>query len=292
LHEFAHSIGFATLTNRATGEFVFGLPSVFDLFVHDNSIGLNWAQMTAAQRAESAVSPRNLVWAGANVTSALPTVLEPSERALRVLTPAAVEGDYSIGTASFGPSLDSIDLTRIVVPVFQNGELGRACKPLSARNKRLVSNKFALVERGGCGARKKARNIQAAGGAGVIVVHDVAGEPPPDLVGSSTNIDIPSVTISAADGLALLEQIDPANPGQSPVSARMFADASQFAGTDDSGRIFMYTPATLNFDLSVWHWDTSAAPALLMQPPLDPEVGHSLIPPNDLTFRALQDLGW
>jgi hypothetical protein len=249
--------------------------------------------MTDAQRATSAISPRQVVWTGANVTFAAQSVLESGGPKMSVLEPADIAGDYAIGTAAFGPPLSSIDLTRRVVPVIQNGVLSRACTRLSANNRRLVRNQFALVLRGGaCGVKKKVRNAQAAGAAGVIVIHNVAGEPPPDIGGTAANITIPTVTVSADDGITLLEAIDAVSPAPSPVTARLFGDASQFAGTDAFGRVLMYTPSPFDSVLSVSHWDTSAAPALLMQPPLSPDLSHAVAAPTDLTFPALQDMGW
>ena len=40
------------------------------------------------------------------------------------------------------------------------------------------------------------------------------------------------------------------------------------------------------------HWDTSAIPNLLMEPSINADLTHSVIPPQDLTFRLLQDIGW
>jgi hypothetical protein len=42
----------------------------------------------------------------------------------------------------------------------------------------------------------------------------------------------------------------------------------------------------------VSHWDTIAFPNLLMEPAINADLTHSVIPPQDLTFGQLQDIGW
>lgn len=86
LHEFAHGLGFSNITNAQTGNFFNGLPSVWDRFLRDNSSGKLWVEMTAAERAASAINTGNLVWSGAQVTAAVPSVLTSgADSANRVL---------------------------------------------------------------------------------------------------------------------------------------------------------------------------------------------------------------
>ena len=40
------------------------------------------------------------------------------------------------------------------------------------------------------------------------------------------------------------------------------------------------------------HWDVSAFPNLLMEPNINPDLTTTLVPPLDLTFPLLQDIGW
>ena len=65
-----------------------------------------------------------------------------------------------------------------------------------------------------------------------------------------------------------------------------------YAGADPLGRALMYTPNPFAGGSSVSHWDTSARPNLLMEPSINRDLTHSVMPPEDLTFALLRDLGW
>jgi hypothetical protein len=78
LHELAHGLGFQTYTNGVNGGFFQDFPSIWDDFIFDNTTNKSWSQMTAAERAASAVNNGHLVWNGSNVTTSVPQVLQPS----------------------------------------------------------------------------------------------------------------------------------------------------------------------------------------------------------------------
>ena len=293
LHEFGHGLGFSTVTNGATGAFLAGQPSIYDHFAYDNTQGRNWAQMTDAQRAASAVNARQLVWTGANVTAAAPSVLLPGTPQLQVLAPSSVAGVYLAGAAQFGAPLDSPGLTRQVMPVIENNALGLACNALDADNTRAVKDRIAIVLRGTCGFVVKVKNAQNAGAVGVIVVENVDTTPPADLGGADPTITIPAVRVTAADGIKLLSgmSLTPANRS-SGVVARLGLDLSQLEGADSAGRVMLYTPRPLQPGSSVSHWDTSARRNLLMEPAINGDLTHTVVPPSDLTKPMFTDIGW
>ncbi len=70
LHEIGHGLGFSTFVDEANGAWFLGLPDAFASFIRDNSLGLQWTQMSNAQRMNSAVNGGNLVWKGTQVTAA------------------------------------------------------------------------------------------------------------------------------------------------------------------------------------------------------------------------------
>jgi len=70
LHEIGHGLGFSTFVNEANGAWFFNLPDAFARFIRDNSLGLQWTQMSSTQRMNSAVNTGNLVWSGSRVTAA------------------------------------------------------------------------------------------------------------------------------------------------------------------------------------------------------------------------------
>lgn len=293
LHEFGHGLGFSTTTAGSTGAFLAGQPSIYDHFAYDNTAGKTWVQMNDAERAASAVNARQLVWIGANVTAAAPSVLVQGTPQMEVLAPATLQGVYLAGAAAFGPRLEAPGLARQVMPVVEGGAIGQACTPFDDDNVRAVKNRIALVVRGTCAFTVKVLNAQNAGAAGVIVVENVATTPPADLGGADPAISIPAVRITLADGQKLLSQMDlsPSNRS-SGVVARLGVDPSQLAGADKAGRVMLYTPNPFSGGSSVSHWDTSASRNLLMEPAINADLTHLLVPPRDLTVPMFKDIGW
>lgn len=294
LHEFSHGLGFSTVTNGQSGQYFFGQPSVYDHFLYDNTQGLTWVQMTPAQRATSAVNPRNVVWTGSNVTTAAPNVLVRGTPKLQVKSPAAIAGDYQVGTASFGPAFETVDLNRQVMPVVEDGGLGLACEPFDANNRRFVKNRIAVVFRGACAFTVKVKNAQDAGAVGVIVIDNTTTRPAAGLGGSDPSITIPAVRVTFDDGLALLNGMNFNNPSGRSVNvlARLLVDQSQLAGADPLDRVLIYTPDPFQSGSSVSHWDTSATRNLLMEPSINSDLTQSVMPPEDLTLPFFKDIGW
>jgi hypothetical protein len=294
LHEFGHGLGFSTTTTGSSGVQLNGLPGAYDHFLYDNTQGLGWVDMTDTQRQASAVNSRNLVWTGAEVTAAAPSVLAPGVPKLQVIEPVSIAGDYQVGTASFGPAFNTIDLTRQVMPVVENGNLGIACTPFDAANQRAAKNRIVIVFRGTCSFTVKVKNAQDAGARGVIVMDNAAGGPPAGLGGADPTITIPAVRVTFNDGVTLLNGMNFNVPSGRSVNekVRMFSDFSQLAGADASGHVLMYTPNPYQSGSSVSHWDTIAFPNLLMEPAINADLTQSVEPPQDLTLPLLHDLGW
>jgi hypothetical protein len=294
LHEFSHGLGFSTVTNGSTGNYLSGYPSAYDHFLYDNDQGLSWVQMTAAQRAASAITPRKLVWTGSNVTTAAPNVLVRGTPKLRVKTPTSIAGDYQVGTASFGPAFETVDLTRQVMPVVENGSLGLACLPLDADNQRYVKNRIAVVFRGTCAFTVKVKNAQDAGAVGVIVIDNAAGGPPAGRGGGDPSKATTAGRVTYNDGVTLLSGMNFDNPSGRSVEelARFYSDPSQLAGADALDRVMVFTPNPYQSGSSVSHWDTSATRNLLMEPAINVDLTQSVQPPEDLTLPFFKDIGW
>ena len=75
------------------------------LITLDDTNGLNWSDMTDAQRQASAVRFRHISFDGANVTAAVPSVLQFGQPSVRINTPPAIAGELQFGTAAFGPPI-------------------------------------------------------------------------------------------------------------------------------------------------------------------------------------------
>ena len=293
IHELGHGLGFQTFTSGTTGAYSGGFPSIWDRFLTDSPTNQSWIQLTAAQRAASAISDK-LVWSGPTVTSNVPNVLQLGSPNLRVNSTTAGAQTYAVGTASFGPALASPGLTAQVVQVVDTaGSVGLACTALSPANAAAVNGKIALVDRGTCAFTVKVKACQDAGAVGVIVVDNAAGSPPAGLGGADATVTIPAVRVTIDDGnaikaaLAKRTRTTPAN-----VVATLGLDTSIRAGTDGQGRVKMYAPNPFISGSSVSHYDVSATPNLIMEPSINTGLQQSVVPPQDLTFPLLQDTGW
>lgn len=293
-HEFAHGLGFQTFTSGSTGAPYAGYFSVWDDFLLDTTSNKTWAAMTTnAERQASAINSRKLVWTGANAVAQVPNVLSQGTPLLTLTAPASVAGNYSVGTASFGPALSSPGITGEVMQVVDTaGNLGLACTPLSAINAAAVAGKIALVDRGTCTFNVKAATVQAAGAIAVLVADNAAGSPPAGLGGTDPTITIPAVRITQADGVALKAAIATRSRLHSGLTGTLGLDMTVRSGADPAGRPLLYTPNPYQSGSSVSHWDTIASPNQLMEPAINSDLTHEVAPPNDLTFPLLQDIGW
>lgn len=292
-HEFAHGLGFQTFTSGSTGNQLGGFPAIWDDFLLDTTTGKTWTEMSAAERQTSALNSRRLAWTGANVTAAVPTVLQAGTPALTVSAPASVAGAYSVGSASFGPALASPGVAAEVMPVVDTApNSGLACSALSALNAAAVSGKVALVDRGTCGFAVKVKAAQDAGAVAAVVVNNAAGSPPPGMGGSDPTITIPSAMITLGDGNAFKGALATRSRLHSGMSANLGLNLAIRSGADALNRALLYTPNPFVSGSSVSHWDTIAFPNQLMEPAINGDLSHEVAPPQDLTFPLLKDIGW
>lgn len=294
LHEMGHGIGFQTFTNGATGAFNSGFPSIWDYFLTDADLGLNWASMTSAQRAASSLKTGKLVWAGPLVTAAVPSVIGFGLPNLAVSGPAAGSGagNYGIGTASFGAVVTTAAVTGQIMPAVEAGGSTLGCNPYTAVMKLSANRNIVLVDRGTCGFAVKAKNAQDAGAIGIIIANNVAGSPAPGLGGADPTVVIPAVSVTQLDGAKIRAQLALRSRTTSGVIGSISVDMSQRAGADAFNRMMMYAPNPFVGGSSVSHFDVSAFPNQLMEPAINGDLTQSVLPPQDLTFRLLQDIGW
>lgn len=200
LHELAHGLGFSAFVNSSTGANFAGQTDIYSHYAFDNSQGLLWTNMAAAQRQASAINFGNLVWVGPNVTTDLPGVLNFGTPFVRIVSPPAVAGFKQFGTASFGPPISAPGITAPLVLVNDGVGTGSdGCEPLPAGS---LTGKIALIDRGTCGFAVKTKMAQDAGALAVIIANNVAGAPP-GLGGTDPTITIPTVKSSAKRGATL-----------------------------------------------------------------------------------------
>lgn len=290
LHEFAHGLGFSSFANVSTGALLVGLSDRYSKFYRDNTTGKMRDEMTDAERKASAINPRNVVWTGATVSAAVPTVLANGTPLLRVSSPAAAAGDYAVGAAAFGPAINATGLGGSVVVALDDANAGGpstsdGCTAIT--NAADVAGKIAMVDRGTCGFTIKVKNAQLAGAIAVIVADNVAGGPPAGLGGADPTITIPSVRITLSDGNKIKAAL-----ASSVVQAALNLDMTVRAGADRSGRALLNTPDPVVAGSSVSHWDPIAFPNQLMEPSINLDLTLSVGAPQDLTRAQLRDMGW
>jgi hypothetical protein len=277
LHELGHGLGFAGLTSGTTGAYLSSpaLPSVFEQHMFDSTAGLHWSQMTNAQRLASSTNDQKVVWDGALTTAAALTFLGGTPT-LRIGSPASLAKSYQINTAGFGPKITVAGV---------NGTVA-ATQPLDGcaaiTNGGSISGRIALIDRGSCNFTVKVKNAQLAGATAVIIADNVASSIPP-LGGSDDTITIPTIGVSQADGAAIRAAL------ASNVTALIFADSSLLAGADTSGHPKLYVPTTFAEGSSMYHFDVSASPNLLMEPNVSSDLPSNAV---DLTLEQLADIGW
>jgi hypothetical protein len=201
-------------------------------------------------------------------------------------------GNHEVGDASFGPPLSNPPVSGQLMPVVDQADgSGLACEPLNAANAMAVRGNVALVDRGTCDFVTKARNVQAAGAIGMVLADnqpgDVAG-----MSGSDPAIAIPAVRVTQASGAALKASLQRRSRTRSGVIASLGLNPNQLAGTDPQGRMLMYTPSTYSPGSTVSHYSTEAKQNQLMEPAINDDLAHETVPPRDLTYPLLQDIGW
>ena len=276
MHEIGHGLnfqGFYTLTSGAPFN---GMPDIYSSFVHDNVSGLDWIDMTNAQR-QAAVTGGGLVWTGSNVTDQVPVALGAK---IVLAAGGTASGEFVYGTAQFGAEATPDNFSGELVLVNDgsaNPTFGCEASPAGA-----YAGKVALVDRGNCAFEIKVKNAEDAGATAVVVANNTTGviimaEDP------SVEATIPSLSVALADGNVLKAGIPGATIALQQVEG-------VFSGSDDQGRAMMYAPATLATGSSFSHFDTSHSPNALMEPSntSDTDAGLRL----DLTPALYQDLGW
>ena len=250
--------------------------------------------MTAAERQASALNTRRLAWNGANVTAAVPSVLQAGTPLLTVTAPAGVAGAYSVGTASFGPALNSPGVTGEVMPVVDTApNSGLACAALSALNAAAVDREDRArrprnvhVQRQGEGrAGRRRRGRRRRQQCGRV---SAAGD------GGRGSDDHHSLRPDHARRTELRSRERSRRaPGCTPGCPRTSGSTSRSVKAPTPlNRALLYTPNPFQSGSSVSHWDTIAFPNQLMEPAINGDLTHEVAPPQDLTFPLLKDIGW
>jgi hypothetical protein len=277
MHEVSHGLGFSNFASELSGTTPEALPDVYMANTLDLTFGERWN--TTAFGADlplfinfSARNTGNVVWAGDKVTANAPRVLGPY---VGIRVTGTVNQELVYGTASFGAAATAANFGGEIVNA--NGADFACIAPITAA----VAGKIAFIDRGGCGFAVKAKAAQVAGAKGVIIGNNQVG-PAIGLGGIDPTVTVPTISVSQVDGTAIKAGL----PG---VSVEFFTDPARLAGAN-AGYVRLYAPATIAPGSSISHFDTVAAPNLLMEPFINGDLRSARN--LDLTPSLMQDIGW
>ena len=274
MHEVSHGLGFQNFANELTGVTEEDTPDVYMANTLDLITGRLWNTMTRDEIRASAVRNGRVVWAGAIVNANAPLVLGPYQ-GIRLTGGVTKELEYS--TASFGVPATAANFNGSVAVATDAGGSTLGCNPITAA----VAGKIALMDRGTCGFVVKAKNAQNAGAIGAMIANNNGGSAI-GLGGADVTVTIPTIGLSAADGAAI-------KAATSAVAVEFFTDPTRMAGATD-GKVRLYAPTVVALGSSISHFDTVAAPNLLMEPSINPDLRSATN--LDLTPSLMQDIGW
>jgi hypothetical protein len=294
LHELAHGLGCSSFVNPSTGQNFNGKTDIFSQFTLDTADNTVWSDYSGnAQRKDSAVRIDGVVWNGSDSLAAVPHVLSLGRPELTFNTPPVLGPPVRVGVASFGPVLSAGGVTGDVVLGLDGssnpdptGTVTDACQPLT--NAAAVAGHIALVDRGTCTFVVKVANARAAGAIAVLVADNVAGDPPRRARRRGSDDRDPSARITLDTGNAIRAQL--ALP--TTVNVTLAPDLTVRAGADANDRPQLFAANPVQPGSSISHWDSIAFRNQLMEPALNPDLTHEVIPPFDMTLSQLRDVGW
>ena len=291
MHEFGHGLGFQNFETEQTGAFFQNRADIYSVFTYDNTAGKYWTQMTNAERQASALNYGNVVFAGPNAKNGAALILD-DRRDFRVTSPAAIAGNYSFGAnTTFGPAISTANFTGEVVQALDAANVtGPTTTDGCTAITNNVAGKIALIDRGTCGFTVKVKNAQLAGAKAVIIAHIVLPtdvpladtNPPGSLGGVDATITIPALRVSQAVGNSFKANL--------PMQVTYVIDPTKLHGADDQGRPRLFMPNPVQGGSSGSHYDTAAAPNLLMEPAINDSLYSAAN--LDITPHLMADIGW
>lgn len=286
MHELGHGLGFATFVDETTGANFAGQTDIYAQNTLNASTGVTFSNMaTDGERFAAGLNVDRLVWQGRAVGDAVPYVLKLGRPELNVVSPSSLSGGNRIGTAAFGTPVSASVLSGAIVLVNDGvGTPSDACTPLAPGS---VAGAIVLVDRGACTFVAKALNVQAGGAVAMVVANNATADPPPGLGGFDPTITLTAVMISQSLGGAIKTALL-----AGPVQVTVGVDTSQRAGADPLDRAQLYATNPVQPGSSVSHYDNIAFSNQLMEPAINADLTHEVIPPYDMTLPLLRDIGW
>ena len=281
LHEIAHGLGFASMTDVGSGGSgaftgVGGFPDTFSSRLLDLDNGKSWDEMNNTERLASALNEPELVWEGAQVTADRGEHLGFVPE-LVINAPGGIAGTFE---AVLGEEPDAlIPPGGVTAGVIDGDPFGDSCTQI---NEASFSGKIILFDKPeSCGAAIPAFFSEFQGAVGVIIAATTAtGLPDVSGLINNQDVNIPYIGVEKAVADNLRANLATAN-------VTINTSNSKFNGEND-GKVKMYAPAIFVTGSSVSHWSRTASPDLLMEPVL----GDLDFADVDLTAAAFRDIGW
>lgn len=280
MHEIGHGLNFQGFYSLTTGARFSGFDDIYSSKVRDNNSGMMWSALTDAERVTAATGG-NLVFTGANTIAAVPANLNGQ---VNLFILGNRPADFPQVPAAYGPAPTTSNFTAGDI-VRGKDTTGGTMLGCSAYPANAFTGKTVLIDRGTCSFKTKTLNAQNAGAAKVIIANNTSGFPGMgDDTTITATISIPSVGITQLAGNEIKKRIIPG------VRGNLQAKPGQFAGTDTSGRPFLYAPNPVAGGSSFSHFDTLLTPNALMEPFINDDLNAAV--DLDLTPALFKDLGW
>ena len=294
LHEIGHGLGFINIVND---DYEFRLlggrrsPDIMSRFIFDTARNQTWDQLTAAERATSAVAGASLTFSGerTNVRAA-ERLLPPGQ--IRVSAPVSNLRQFPAFFHGFPPFLPLEGISAPMRlpdsdnpgPTISTWDRNLACGPI--QNPEIIQGNIALVYRGECTFSEKIQNVANAGAVGIIIVDNRQGGEDGAItrdrfMALDGRPSIPVYSVSRANGILLrgglgggriytlgYERVDP--PGTNRGLVNLYSDA------DNEGS-------------SVSHFSNRMVPQSLMNPSL---TNVAFGGDTDFVPEFFLDLGW
>lgn len=204
LHEIGHGLGFQNFTNELSGVQRRGIPSVYDLFTFDRTLGKSWAEMTVQERRFSTTNDGNVVWTGASVDQVVDGVLQNGVPVVNISGSRGADGDYDVAFGSIGTGPPDVPLTGSAGCLRDEvEELLDGCEPTTED----LTGQIAFVRRGQCLFTLKAENAQAAGATALLIVNNAGENGVPPGGTETIPLTIPVAGMGQTDGEAILAEV-------------------------------------------------------------------------------------
>lgn len=287
LHEIAHGLGFASMTDVGSGGSggftgAGGFPDAYSRRLLDLDNGKSWDEMNNAERLASALNEPELVWEGAQVTADRDEHLGFAPE-LVINAPAPIIGTFEVVSGEKSAPIPGGGITAGIVDgnTFTdiNDDPATGCTQIGFGG--TFTGKIVLFDSTlDCSPSVTAFFTEFEGALGLIIA-DTSGSGFPDMSGSITNpITIPYVGVekTVADDLR----------ANLPMANVTLQNSSTTVLGENQGKVKMYAPAIFETGSSVSHWSKTASPNLLMEPVLS-DLDFADV---DLTAAAFRDIGW